>query len=164
MNNQFCHQIMRTLIFNTVILMTVLGCTPTVHDTPTGTAPDLTTSTKLNFASADEVTAALEERWPLEAINTYCIPERRHNPLYQNLVPDMGVTWEGMLHKNVPTGFDSISWYGTAIDGKLHEYSLNANRGDHFWLLEIGNVESFATQPDVSSDPSEPHFIGDHEK
>ncbi|WP_298864106.1 hypothetical protein [uncultured Gimesia sp.] len=89
--------------------MTVLGCTPTVQDTPTGTAPDLTTSTNLKFASADEVTAALEERWPLDAINTYCIPERRHNPLYQNLVPDSGVTWEGKLHKNLKTGFDSIS-------------------------------------------------------
>lgn len=137
-----------------------LGCTPTVQDTPAGTAPDLTKSTKLKFTSADEVTAALEDRWPLDAVKTYCIPERRHNPMYQNLVTDMGVTWEGELYKNIPTGFDSISWYGTAVDGKLYEYSLNASRGDHWWLLEIGNVESFATPPDVSPDPSKPHFVG----
>jgi len=151
---------LRHLILNMVILVTVWGCTPTVPDPPSGNSSEVTTETQQKFTSAKEVTAALEARWSLEDMKIYCVPERRQNPLCQNLVTDVGVTWEGALYENVPTGFDSITWYGTAVDGRLHEYSLNASRGDDSWLLEIGNVKSFDRQPRVSPDPSGPCFIG----
>ncbi|QDV17321.1 hypothetical protein Pan153_19560 [Gimesia panareensis] len=155
----FCHRIMRHLILNAAILTTVWGCQPTTSDKPTENVTDATTEAQ-QFSSPAEVTAALEARWSLDDIRTFCIPERRHNPMYQNLVTDVGETWEGTLYENVPTGFRSISWYGTAVDGKLHEYSLNASRGDDGWLLEIGNVKSFAKQPNVAPDPSSQRFIG----
>lgn len=118
------------------------------------------TETPPKLTSPAEVTSALEARWSLDDIKTFCISERRHNPMYQNLVTDVGETWKGTLYENVPTGFDSISWYGTAVDGKLYEYSLNVSRGNDSWLLEIGNVDSFAKPPNVSPAPSRPGFIG----
>ncbi|QDT92146.1 hypothetical protein [Gimesia algae] len=147
-------------ILNLAILMTMWGCTPSVPDTPSGNSSEVTTETQSKFASAAEVTAALEARWSLDDIKTYCVPERRHNPTCQNLVTDVGVTWEGTLYENEPTGFDSISWYGTAVEGRLHEYSLGVSRGENYWLLEIGNVDSFDRQPRVAPDPSGPCFIG----
>ncbi len=154
------HKIMRQLTLYSAILVLVWGCKPTSPEGQTGTASDVTTEPQQQFTSPAEVTAALEDRWSLDDIRTFCIPERRSNPLCQNLVTDVGETWEGTLYKEVPTGFNSISWYGTAVDGKLHEYSLNASRDDAGWMLEIGNVESFTKQPNVAPDPSGQCFIG----
>lgn len=159
-NPMCCHRMLRHLILNLAILMTMWGCTQAVPDKSTGNSLEVTTDTQQKFASPEEVTSALEARWSLDDINTYCIPERRYNPMCQNLVTDVGVTWEGVLHENVPTGFDSISWYGTAVEGRLHEYSLGVSRGENYWNLEIGNVNSFDRQPRVAPDPSGPCFIG----
>ncbi|WP_339727786.1 hypothetical protein [uncultured Gimesia sp.] len=154
------HSIMRQLTLHSAILILVWGCKPTAPETQTRNASDVTTEPQQQFTSPAEVTAALEDRWSLDDIRTFCIPERRHNPTCQNLVTDVGETWEGTLYENVPTGFNSISWYGTAVDGKLHEYSLNVSRDDGSWLLEIGNVKSFAKQPNIAPDPSGQRFIG----
>jgi hypothetical protein len=148
------------LMLNLAILLTVWGCRPASPEPPTNETSAVKTGTPPKLTSPAEVTAALEARWSLDDIKTFCIPERRHNPMYQNLVTDVGETWKGTLYENVPTGFDSISWYGTAVDGHLHEYSLNVSRGDAGWLLEIGNVEAFAKPPNVSPAPSRPGFIG----
>lgn len=159
-NPMCCHRMLRHLILNLAILMTMWGCTQAVPDKSTGNSLEVTTDTQQKFASPEEVTSALEARWSLDDIKTYCIPERRYNPMCQNLVTDVGVTWEGVLYENVPTGFDSISWYGTAVEGRLHEYSLGVSRGENYWNLEIGNVNSFDRQPRVAPDPSGPCFIG----
>lgn len=156
----FCYQMLQNLLLGTVMLMTVWGCQPTDSDAPAGNATKEKTEAPQQLTSPAEVTAALEARWSLDDIKTYCIPERRYNPMCQNLVTDVGVTWEGTLYENVPTGFDSISWYGTAVEGRLHEYSLGVSRGENYWLLEIGNVESFARRPNVAPDPSGQCFIG----
>ncbi|WP_154933707.1 hypothetical protein [Gimesia maris] len=159
-NPMCCLRMLHHLILNMAILITVWGCTQAVPDKPSENSSEVTTETQQKFASAKEVTATLEARWSLDDINTYCIPERRVNPTCQNLVTDVGVTWKGVLYENEPTDFKSISWYGTAVEGRLHEYSLNANRGDSSWNLEIGNVNSFDRQPRVAPDPSGPCFIG----
>ncbi|MEM8671801.1 MAG: hypothetical protein AAGG48_30060 [Planctomycetota bacterium] len=112
-----------------------------------------------DLGTTEGVTAMLEQRWSLDSIRTFCIPERRHNPAYQNLVAE-GDTWEGQLHPHAETGFDRIFWYATTQDDRLAEYSLNVQRGTDFWLLEIGNLESLKNQPDFEPDPSEPHFVG----
>ena len=148
------------LMLNLAILLTVWGCGPASPEPPTNETSAVTTGTQPKLTCPAEVTSALETRWSLDDIKTFCIPERRHNPMYQNLVTDVGDTWKGTLYENVPTGFDSISWYGTAVDGKLYEYSLNVSRGDAGWLPEIGNVEAFAKPPNVSPASSRPRFIG----
>tara|TARA_R110002049_G_scaffold274276_1_gene452207 strand:+ start:842 stop:1441 length:600 start_codon:yes stop_codon:yes gene_type:complete len=159
-NKMFCYPILRNLLCGTAILMVVWSCQPTDSDAPAGNATQEKTESPQQLTSPAEVTAALEARWSLDDINTYCIQERRVNPTCQNLVTDVGVTWKGVLYENVPTDSKSISWYGTAVEGRLHEYSLNASRGDSNWNLEIGNVNSFDRQPRVAPDPSGPCFIG----
>ncbi|MCA9021470.1 MAG: hypothetical protein KDA74_15080 [Planctomycetaceae bacterium] len=155
-----CYPILRNLLFGTVMLIAVWSCQPTASDMPAGNATQEKTEAPQQLTSPAEVTAALEARWSLDDIKTYCIPERRVNPMCQNLVTDVGVTWKGTLYENVPTGFKSIRWYGTAVDGGLYEYSLNVSRDDSSWNLEIGNVESFARRPNVAPDPSGQCFIG----
>jgi hypothetical protein len=156
---------MRNLLRQIVIVTSLSGCEPTTPTVKPAEQQQENPSAspaqeQLDLSSADAVTAALEKRWSLDAIKTFCIPERRHNTGYQNLVAAEGETWGGALYENEKTGFDSITWYGAAVDGKLFHYSLNVNRGDDWWLLEIGNAKYFDTPPDVSPDPSQPHFVG----
>ena len=108
--------------------------------------------------SADAVTAMLQKRWTVDAIQEFCISERRHNPAYQGLVME-GPTWDGEIHVG-KTDFDRISWYGNISNGRLVDYSLSARRADNYWLLEIGNMESLATLPETAPDPTQPHFSG----
>jgi hypothetical protein len=101
----------------------------------------------------------LERRWPITAIQQYCIPERRHNNAYQNLVA-YGVVWKGNLYQGVTTGFDRIAWYATTNNGRADQYSLAVYRGKDFWLLEIGSEGSVQKPPEFSPDPNKPWFIG----
>ena len=108
--------------------------------------------------SAQAVSAILQKRWTMDYIHEFCVPERRHNPAYQGLVTE-GARWEGKIHED-NTDFDSISWYGNMSDGQLISYSLSAQKGDSYWLLEIGNAKSLATPPETAPDPAQPHFSG----
>jgi hypothetical protein len=101
----------------------------------------------------------LEQRWSLADIRTFCIPERRHNPAYQNLVA-MNEVWKGRLYEGVDTGFDRIGWYANIEQGQIHLYSLEVQRGRSYWLLEIGSPESLRAPPRVAPDPTAPHFVG----
>src|SRR5437870_2666924 len=83
---------------------------------------------RASFDSPERLTKMLERRWPVAAIHEYCIPERRHNDAYQNLVA-YGVVWKGNLHQGLATGFDKITWYATTKNGRADEYSLGAYRG-----------------------------------
>lgn len=114
---------------------------------------------KAGFASAEALTKMLERRWPVVAIQEFCIPERRHNDAYQNLVA-YGVVWKGNLHQGVATGFDKITWYATTRNDRADQYSLGAYRGKDFWLLEIGSEAGLQKPPDVSPDPTKPWFAG----
>jgi hypothetical protein len=108
------------------------------------------------------MTKFLEQRWPLAAIQAFCIPERRHNNGYQNLVAgfDGPVVWHGSLYLGVATGFDKIAWYANTKDGRATKFSLGVERGKDFWLLEIGAEESMKKPPDYLPDPNKPWFIG----
>lgn len=117
-----------------------------------------------SFESPEGVCRLLENRWPLGAIRTFCIPERRPAPGVQNLVLDSGEAWKGRLYPNEHTGFDSISWYATVSEGRVLEYSLGVSRGDDFWLVEIGSPETIKTPPRISPDPTEAHFVGSKER
>src|ERR1700694_2987019 len=60
-----------------------------------------------SFDSPESVTRLLEQRWSLADIRSFCIPARRHNPTYQNLVVDSPEAWKGRLYSDQRTGFRS---------------------------------------------------------
>ena len=106
-------------------------------------------------------TLLLQRRWPLESIRAFCIPERRHNPSYQLLVPmPPSPVWEGTLHGGQATGFDRIWWYASVTNGQIYKFSLNAENGTNFWSLEGGMIEKINEPPVVTPDPSTAWFIG----
>jgi hypothetical protein len=135
---------------------------PAASDFPVGARVAVYSPTATpGFDSPEAFTAWLEQRWSLSDIRAFCIPARRHKPLVQNLVPDSPEFWKGRLYAYTPTGFDQIWWYATVDQGRMEAYSLNVDRGDDSWLLEIRNRDSFHTPPDVTPDPSQFRFIGD---
>ena len=139
----------------------VTSAPPEATAAPTAT-PTPIVDAKTAFNSPEAMTTFLEQRWPLAAIKAFCIPERRHNSLYQNLVAgfDGPVVWRGTLYRGAPTGFDEIAWYANTKGGRATTFSLGVKRGDDFWLLEIGSEESVGTPPDYLPDPNRPTFIG----
>src|SRR5262245_45360839 len=114
---------------------------------------------KAAFDAPTALTKALERRWPLGAIRTYCIAERRHNPAYQNLVAFSPV-WKGLLFSGQSTGFDKIAWYASTKEGRADQYSLGVFHGNDFWLLEIGDERTVQASPDYSPDPNGKWFVG----
>jgi hypothetical protein len=114
---------------------------------------------KVGFDSPEGLTKLLERRWPIAAINEYCIPERRHNDAYQNLVA-FGIVWKGEIHQGVATGFDKIDWYATTKNGRADQYSLGAHRGKDYWLIELGWEGGMQKPPDFSPDSTKPRFVG----
>ena len=133
--------------------------TPKANPTPPLASAASAVDAKVGFDSPQGLTKLLERRWPIAAINEYCIQERRHNNAYQNLVA-YGVVWKGDLHQGVATGFDRIAWYATTKKGRADQYSLDAYRGNDFWLLEIGWEKGVQEPPDFSPDPAKPWFLG----
>jgi thiosulfate/3-mercaptopyruvate sulfurtransferase len=110
--------------------------------------------------SPEAFTRLLERRWPISAIQTYCIPERRPQPLWQNLLA-VGELWKGRLHVGLNTGFERISWYATVKGGQIKQYSLEVYRGEDFWCLEIGDADSLRMPPIVAPDYSgSSRFVG----
>jgi hypothetical protein len=136
-----------------LLLAGLLACSK-----PTLVAPS-TVATKPSLDSPAGFTRLLEERWPVTSIKVFCIPERRHNPGYQNLVA-MGDVWEGNLHEGTSTGFDEISWYATVKGGRVDQFSLGVRRGRNSWTLEGGDAASLQTPPLISPDPKNDWFIG----
>jgi hypothetical protein len=114
---------------------------------------------KIAFNSSRGLTKALERRWPLAAIRVFCIPERRHNPAYQNLVAESPV-WKGVLYSGESTGFDKIAWYANIKKGRVDQYSLGVYRGKDFWLLDGGDEQTLQSPPDYSPDPNKDYFVG----
>ena len=113
------------------------------------------------FGSPESLTRLLETRWPIAAIRTFCIPERRHNNLYQNLVTDTKIVWRGTIHRNAKTGFNKIEWYATTKNGRVLEYSLGVERGKDFWLIEIGSEDRVQHHsPSYAPDPKHRCFVG----
>ena len=133
--------------------------TPNATPSPSNLAVLSPAEAKVAFASSDGLTKALERRWPLVAIRTYCTPERRHNPSYQNLVAESPV-WNGVLYSGESTGFDQIAWYATTKMGRVYQYSLGVNRGNDFWLLEIGDERTLQAPPNYSPEPNKDYFVG----
>jgi hypothetical protein len=113
-----------------------------------------------SFDSPDGVTRLLEQRWSLNNIRAFCIPARRHNGMYQCLVPEAPEVWHGRLYPDMQTGFDRITWYATVRGGRVREYELEVYRSDDFWLLEIGTPDIVREPPQVTPDPSADWFIG----
>ncbi len=134
---------------------------PPAAATATAT-PTPTIDAKTAFGSPEAMTTFLERRWPLAAVKAFCIPERRHNVMYQSLVAGSGgsAVWSGTLHRDAQTGFDEIAWYANTKDGRATIFQLGVSRGDDFWRLELGSEESVRTPPDYLPDPNDPIFIG----
>jgi len=154
--------------FILVVLSVVSGCsTPQERSRsvetdwpPSARAAVYSQAATPGFDSPEGVTRLLEQRWSLADVRAFCIPARRHNPMYQNLLVDSPEAWKGRLYSNQRTGFDRISWYATVRDGRVLEYSLEAYRGKDLWLLEIGSPETVHTPPHVTPDTSEARFVG----
>jgi hypothetical protein len=127
---------------------------------PSARAAVYSTTAAPSLNSPEGFSRLLEQRWSLADIRAFCIPERRHNDMYQNLVVSTPEVWKGRLYGDRPTGFDRISWYATVRDGSIQEYSLEVYRGSDFWSLEIGSPETLRTPPQVTPDSSAPHFVG----
>lgn len=146
-----------------ILLLVAIGCSPqqskVVREVDATTAPLAIARTESDFSTAEGVSAILEQRWSIDSIRAFCIPDRRHNEAFQNLVA-FGNTWDGELYANTDTGFDRIFWYATTQNNILDEYSLNVQRGNDYWLLEIGNMRTTETPPQIAPDPSQPFFVG----
>jgi hypothetical protein len=120
------------VVLITLVIVLGVGCAnhpqpaqiATATATPTSITPVALSATeaKVAFDSSSGLTNALEQRWPLAAIRIYCIPERRHKPEYQNLVPN-GPVWKGVLNPGESTGFDKITWYASTKNGRVNTYS-----------------------------------------
>lgn len=159
---------MRALASTLALFLAVAGCS-TQQERSFSVATDWPQSARAavhsqtatpGFDSPEGVTRLLEQRWSLADIRTFCIPARRHNPMYQNLVVDSPQAWKGRLYSDQRTGFDGMCWYATVRDGRLLEYSLGVYRGHDYWLLEIGSPYTIHTPPLVSPDPKAAHFVG----
>jgi hypothetical protein len=157
----------RHLIYLLLSICLLSGC----HKDPGGPTPPAASPTatpvtvvdaKTAFGSPEAMTKFLEQRWPLDAIRAFCIPERRHNNMYQNLVAGFNgqAVWEGTLYRGTATGFDKIAWYANTENGRATVFSLGAKRGEDFWVIEGGSEESVKTPPDYLPDPKRPWFVG----
>jgi hypothetical protein len=104
-------------------------------------------------------THLLEQRWPLESIRAFCIPERRDNAMYQRPVLDPPFL-DGTLYEGRKTDFDKIAWRAGTTNGRVSEFDLTAQSGRNFWVLEGGSVERLKVPPSVTPDPHEPWFMG----
>ena len=155
------------VVLITFAICLIVGCAklsqpaPIATATPTPITPVALSAAEAKVASdsASGLTQALERRWPLAAIRMFCIPERRHNPAYQNLVAESPV-WKGVLYSGESTGFDKIAWYANVKKGRVDQYSLGVYRGKDFWLLDGGDEQTLQSPPNYSPDPNEDYFIG----
>lgn len=97
-------------------------------------------------SSPASFTRLLEQRWPLESIRAFCIPERRWDAMNQRLVLQ-GQVWHGTLYTGQETGFDKISWAAIVSNGQIYEFDLDAEVGTNDWCLESGTVDSLKAPP-----------------
>ena len=132
---------------------------PAVTDTPTvNPAPAI--DAKTAFGSPEALTAFLEQRWPLNRIKEFCIPERRHNKIFQRHVASSDVIWQGTLYPITETGPDKIAWYADTEKGRATTFSLGVGDGENYWQLETGSEKSVRTPPNYLPNPNKPQFVG----
>jgi hypothetical protein len=167
---KFQGNLMRPIGYATLLAL-ILPCGCMREDpvpAPAVNTPPPVTSGEIN--SPDRLTAALENRWTLERIRRYAIPERRLWEGCQNLVAgfpsekcDSTLVWEGELFNGITTGFDEIAWYANTCGNHVEEYSLGVTRGDDFWLLEIASPTDLDKPPVVEPPWDDQCFAGgDH--
>jgi hypothetical protein len=156
----------RLLLLILLLSCSAFGCQkspgPTATITTHTATPVPLIDAKTAFSSPEAMTKFLEQRWPLAAVQMFCIPERRHNNMYQNLVAgsDSPIVWEATLYRETLMGFDKIAWYANTKNGRATTFSLGVKRGKDYWLLEIGTEESAQQPPDYSPDPNRRWFVG----
>lgn len=88
-----------------------------------------------SWDSPEGVTALLEKRWPLAAIQAACTAQTA-NPDGQALVLDEEEAWKGRLYEDRQTGFGRISWYAAVRHGRVVTCFLSVYRGKDYWNLE----------------------------
>jgi hypothetical protein len=94
------------------------------------------------------LTEALEARWTIERLHTFCLTEKPVKAL-QNLVTMNGV-WKGTLYQG-NGDLPNVWWYANVTNGFLDKYSLNMTKGRKHWIVEIGNQESLRQPPDQTA-------------
>jgi hypothetical protein len=95
----------------------------------------------------NRLVAYLEQRWPIERLQAYCVPINKFPALRQNLVAK-NCPVETDLHQGKTEGFDRIWVYVSQDDGhngtyfgeagtEWHRwtYSLNIKRGKTLWVI-----------------------------
>jgi hypothetical protein len=87
----------------------------------------------------NRLVAYLEQKWPVEHLKAYCTKTNTFPKGYQNLVA-LRCPIETDLHKGKAYGFDRVWVYVSEDDGratKWHRwtYSINVNRGKHYWVI-----------------------------
>jgi hypothetical protein len=111
------------------------------------------------FESPERLEALIAQRWPLWAIRTFCIPERRSAPEWQNLVQNDQPIWRGKLYEDAKD-FDEIEWHANTENGRAVIYSLNARRGKDHWILEVCHENDVQQPAHYAPDPSDQRFVG----
>jgi hypothetical protein len=101
--------------------------TPPVTASPTPAAPSA--ETRAAFSSPEALTKFLEQRWPLTGIQTFCIPERRHNQQFENLGVE-GQVWRGSLFANKDRVRRNQLVHENTKNSRATIYSLGARRED----------------------------------
>lgn len=122
-------------------------------------SPPVRTNITAGLDSSAAFTRLLEQRWPLESIRMFCIPERRYNVMYQRPVLDPPFM-DGVLYADKETGFDRVAWRAHSANGRVSEFDLAVTSGTNIWVLEGGSVERLEKPPSVTPDPHDPWFVG----
>jgi hypothetical protein len=99
--------------------------------------------------SKTDLALALRERWPAERILCYC---RLNEPSdgEQNLVATHEV-WKGVLLDTTNNAGLTATWYATVESQMPLDYSVTAYTKKHYWIIEIGNIETLKKPPYIIS-------------
>ena len=88
------------------------------------------------FISSAEFAKRLEERWPLQAIQSLCTPENREDHGIQGPVVFVYCNRKGSIYSGSATGFDEIAWGALVVKGRVRGYYLMAVRGKDSWGID----------------------------
>jgi hypothetical protein len=122
------------------------GCTSPIQKGPGWVAISNWEPWTNRIETASELTAALEARWSVGAIRSFCQLTPPTQSGTQNLVT-MGNEWRGSLHGGKISGIDCVWWYADTQDGRFVNYSVNAAKGGKYWVVEIGNEQTLTNAP-----------------
>jgi len=103
-----------------------------------------------NFASQTEFAAAIERRWSLADLDSFCSPERisPKDVYVQPPIMFLAPHWHGEIVVGREPHSYVIVWDAIAIRGKVEAYRVWARRGQDSWHLEYHANPKFPFLPE----------------